>query len=117
MADRAATEDISRKIETIQSDSKGAVSAIGEVSGIINRIRDISNTIASAVEEQTATTNEITHNVAEAARGSGEIATNVSGVAQAAQSTTPGATDTLGASDALSGMATKLQELVGQFKV
>ena len=110
-----ATEDISQKIEAIQAGSKGAVDAIGEVSTIINQINDISNTIASAVEEQTATTNEIGRNVGEAARGSGEIAENISGVASAADSTTQGASDTLKASKALSEMAGQLQELVSRF--
>ena len=110
-----ATDDISQKIEAIQAGSKGAVDAIGEVSTIINQINDISNTIASAVEEQTATTNEIGRNVGEAARGSGEIAQNISGVASAADSTTQGASDTLNASKALSEMAGQLQELVNRF--
>jgi methyl-accepting chemotaxis protein len=64
-----ATEDISRKIEAIQGDTKGAVEAIAQIGKIINQINDIQNTIASAVEEQTATTSEISRNVAEAARG------------------------------------------------
>ena len=80
-----ATEDISRKIEAIQNDTKGAVEAIAQIGKIINQINDIQNTIASAVEEQTATTGEISRNVAEAAKGSNEIAQNITGVAQAAQ--------------------------------
>src|SRR5262245_25000627 len=66
-----ATEDIGRRIEAIQGDTHGAVEAIGQISKIINQINDIQNTIASAVEEQTATTGEISRNVAEAAKGSG----------------------------------------------
>ena len=111
-----ATEDISRKIEAIQVDTKGAVEAIGQIGGIINQINDIQNTIASAVEEQTATTGEISRNVTEAARGSSEIAQNVSGVAQAARGTTEGASDTKKSADELSKMAHDLQKLVGQFK-
>ena len=64
-----ATEDISQKIEAIQTDTRGAVEAIGQIGQIINQINDIPNTIASAVEEQTATTNEISRNVTEAAQG------------------------------------------------
>ena len=64
-----ATEDISRKIEAIQGDTKGAVEAIGQITTVINQFNDISNTIASAVEEQTATTNEIARNVQEGAKG------------------------------------------------
>ncbi len=77
-----ATEDISRKIEAIQTDTKAAVDAIGTISGVINQINDISGTIATAVEEQNATTNEMSRNVSEAAQSSGEITSNISGVAQ-----------------------------------
>jgi methyl-accepting chemotaxis protein len=110
-----ATEDISQKIETIQVDTRSAVAAIGQIGTIINQINDIQNTIASAVEEQTATTNEISRNVADAARGSGEIARNISGVASAAQGTSSGATDTERASAELARMASELQKLVSQF--
>ncbi len=64
----------------------GAVAAIGEISAIIASINDFQLTIASAVEEQTATTNEMSRGVAEAAAGSGEIAVNITGVASAADS-------------------------------
>jgi methyl-accepting chemotaxis protein len=107
-----ATEDISRKIEAIQSDTKGAVDAIAQISTIISHINDIQSTIASAVEEQTATTAEIARNVNEAALGSREIAQNVTGVAQAARSTTSGAADTKASADELAKMAVELQRLV-----
>ncbi len=111
-----ATEEISAKIEAIQTDTGGAVSAIAEISEVISKISDISNTIASAVEEQTATTSEIGRNVTEAAKGTQEIAENITGVATAAQSTTQGAGDTQTASGELSNMASELQKLVAQFK-
>ncbi len=111
-----ATEDISQKIEAIQSDTKSAVTAIAEISTVINKISDYQNTIASAVEEQTATTNEISRNVAEAAKGSTEIAQNITGVAQAAKSTTAGANDAQKASAELARMAAALQELANQSK-
>jgi len=111
-----ATEDISQKIEAIQTDTKGAVEAIGQISVIINQINDISNTIASAVEEQTATTNEMARNVAEAAKGSSEIAKNIAGVAEAAKNTTSGASNTQMAASELAKMAAELQKLVSQFK-
>jgi len=111
-----ATEDIGQKIDAIQTDTKGAVEAIAQISSVINQINDISNTIASAVEEQTATTNEIGRNVAEAAKGSSEIAQNISGVATAARSTSDGLTDAQKATVELSKMAGELQKLVGQFK-
>jgi len=112
-----ATEEISRKIEAIQGDTESAVTAILEIGQVINQINDISNTIASAVEEQTATTNEIGRNLAEAAKGTGEIARNITGVATAAQSATQGANDTQTAARALSAMAATLQQLVQRFKV
>lgn len=111
-----ATEDISRKIEAIQSDTKGAVEAIEQIGKIINQINDIQNTIASAVEEQTATTGEISRNVVEAAKGSSEIARSITGVAQAARSTTEGASNTRSSADELSRMALDLQKLVAGFK-
>jgi methyl-accepting chemotaxis protein len=110
-----ATEEIGQKIDAIQTDTKGAVQAIGEISAIINQINDISNNIASAVEEQTVTTNEIARNVAEAAKGTGDIAKNIGGVALAAQNTTRGATDMQKAAQSLSGMAAQLQGLVAKF--
>jgi len=112
-----ATEDISRKIEAIQSDTKGAVEAIGEISGVINQINDISNTIASAVEEQTATTNEMGRNITEAAKGASEIARNVAGVAEAATSTSTAATHTNTAATELARMAGEMQSLIQQFRL
>lgn len=112
-----ATEDISQKIEAIQQGSKGAVEAIAEVGSIINQINDISNTIASSVEEQTATTNEISRNVSDAARGSAEIGENITGVATAAESATHGANDTLQAAKGLATMSAQLQEMVSRFQV
>jgi methyl-accepting chemotaxis protein len=111
-----ATEDISQKIEAIQADTSGAVSAIREISSIIDKIAEIQTTIASAVEEQTATTNEMGRNVTEAAKGSSEIAQNITGVAQAAIATSQGAADSLRASSELARMAADLQNMVGKFQ-
>ncbi|WP_404308939.1 methyl-accepting chemotaxis protein [Neorhodopirellula lusitana] len=111
-----ATEDISGKIETIQSDTTGAVSAIREISEVINQINDISNTIASAVEEQTATANEISRNIGEASQGADEIARNITSVASAAESTSQGAGNTQQAAGELSEMSATLQRLVMRFK-
>jgi methyl-accepting chemotaxis protein len=110
-----ATEDISQKIEAIQGDTRGAVDAIADITQIINQINDISSTIASAVEEQTATTNEISRSVHEAAQGSSEIALNIVGVAEAAGRTTAGAGETQRAAAALTDMADGLQALVAKF--
>ena len=107
-----ATENISRMIETIQEDTKGSVDAIEEISTIIKQVNDYMNTIASAVEEQTVTTNEMARNVTEASKGSTEIAGNIVSVADAAQGTTEGATQTQQASSELSRMAQDLQRVV-----
>jgi methyl-accepting chemotaxis protein len=111
-----STEDISRKIETMQTDARGAVSAIEQIGKIINEINDIQTTIASAVEEQTATAGEMTRNIGEAAKGSSDIAANVGGVAEAARSTKEGAANTKQAADGLSGMAQNLKKMVAQFR-
>jgi methyl-accepting chemotaxis protein len=110
-----ATDEIGLRIDNIQADTAQAVEAITQISDIINRIYDIQNTIASAVEEQTATTNEIAHGVAEAAKGSGEIATSISGVAQAAEETASGAGMTQSAAHELATLATDLRQLVARF--
>jgi len=112
-----ATEEISQRIEAIQGETKGAVSAIVEISRLIVQIDHASNTIATAVEEQTATTNEIGRNITEAARGSAEIAHNVAAVAGAAQASSQGAADTQKAARSLTEMAAQLQTLVGKFAV
>ncbi len=112
-----ATEEIGQKIEAIQNDTKGAVESIATISSTIAQINDISTTIASAVEEQTATTNHIGRNVGEAAKGTGEIARNITEVANAAKQTLQGASETEKASGALSKLATELQTLVARFKV
>jgi methyl-accepting chemotaxis protein len=112
-----ATEDISRKIETIQVDTKAAVESIGTISQVINQINGISNTIATAVEEQNATTNEMARNVSEAAQGSGEITSNIAGVAQAAESTSRGAGDTQKAAAQLVETSAELRRLVEQFRI
>jgi methyl-accepting chemotaxis protein len=107
-----ATEDISRRIDAIQVDTKAAVGAIGQISDVIKQVNDISNTIATAVGEQDTTTNEMTRNVSEAARGSGEIAKNISSIAEAVQSATEGVHESLKAAQGLAQMGSDLRKLV-----
>ena len=111
-----ATEDISEKIETIQTDTKGAVDAIEEISGIIDQISEIQTAIASAVEEQAATTSEIARSVNEANQGSAEITRNIEVVAEAAEGTTQGANDTQRAATELTKTAAELNSLVERFQ-
>jgi methyl-accepting chemotaxis protein len=111
-----ATADISAKIAAIQGDSTAAVTAIAEIAGVIGTINDGASTIASAVEEQTATTNEISRSVAEAASGAQQIATNITSVAASSSETTQGAANTEQAAGELARMAADLRQLVGQFR-
>ncbi|MGY1748601.1 methyl-accepting chemotaxis protein [Modestobacter sp. SYSU DS0511] len=110
-----ATEDIARRVEAIQGDTSGAVAAIGRISEVIGSINDFQLTIASAVEEQTATTNEMSRSVQEAAGGSTEIAANITGVSAAASSTTQALGQTRQAVDELSRMANDLRGSVARF--
>jgi methyl-accepting chemotaxis protein len=110
-----ATEDIAKRVLAIQGDTTAAVGAIEEISAIVAQISDRQTTIASAVEEQTATTNEMSRSVQEAASGTSEIASNITGVSSAAESTTQALTQTRTAVDELSRMATDLRTTVGRF--
>jgi methyl-accepting chemotaxis protein len=110
-----ATEDIARRVLAIQGDTTAAVAAIEEISTIVAQISDRQTTIASAVEEQTATTNEMSRSVQEAASGTTEIAGNITGVSAAAESTTQALTQTRTAVDELSRMAADLRTTVATF--
>jgi methyl-accepting chemotaxis protein len=110
-----ATEDIARRVDAIQGDTTAAVRAIEEISAIVAQISDRQTTIASAVEEQTATTNEMARSVQEAADGTSQIAGNITGVSRAAESTTQALTQTRTAVEELSRMAADLRTAVGHF--
>ncbi|GHS87693.1 hypothetical protein AGMMS50218_10110 [Actinomycetota bacterium] len=110
-----ATEDIARRVEAIQVDTSGAVDAIAEISQIIASINDYQLTIASAVEEQTATTNEMSRGVAEAASGSGEIALNITGVATSAETSSQLLGDIGGSVSDLARLSSDLRARVAQF--
>jgi methyl-accepting chemotaxis protein len=112
-----ATEDIGQRIAAIQSNTQGAVQAISAISDIVNKVNGISATIATAVEEQSATTQEISRNVSEAAKGASEVARSITGVSEAAQSTSTGAAESTNAAHGLAQLATQLTQLVAQFKV
>jgi methyl-accepting chemotaxis protein len=126
-----ATEDIRKRIEGIQASTGSAVQSIGEISGVITKVNEVSRTIASAVEEQSITTKEIAQNVGQtasaaetvsrgvtqSAEASREITRNIAGVDQAAKQTAEGAAQTQTAGNEMSRLAEQLQTLVGQFKV
>jgi methyl-accepting chemotaxis protein len=110
-----ATEDIARRVESIQVDTGGAVVAIGEISTIIASINDYQLTIASAVEEQTATTNEMSRSVSEAASGSVEIASNIVGVASGAASSSEVLVQMSTSVDELARLSADLRQRVAAF--
>ena len=110
-----ATEDIARRVEAIQADTGGAVAAIGRIGEVIGQINGYQLTIASAVEEQTATTREMSRSVAEAAGGTTEIASTITGVSGAAGATTQSLGQTRIAVDELARMAAELRTTVGTF--
>jgi methyl-accepting chemotaxis protein len=112
-----SSEEISRKIGTIQDDTRDAVEAIGQITGIIQRINDIQTVIAAAVEEQAVTTDEIGRSVSEAATGASEIARNITGVAETARGTTQGASEAHRAAEELARLSSELLGLVGRFRL
>lgn len=109
-----ASEDISTRIEAIQSDTQRAVSAIGEISQIVQQISDLQTAIATAVEQQSSTTAEISRNVRAAAQGTGEIASKIESVASAAGRASEAADETLSASSEIARLVDALEGLVGQ---
>jgi methyl-accepting chemotaxis protein len=111
-----ATEDISNKVKMIQGSSSGAVEAIARIGEIIGRIKEIQTSVANAVEEQAATASEIGRNINHLASASGEIAGNISKVAETAQNTSTGTSETETAAAELARMAAGLQRLVAAFR-
>jgi methyl-accepting chemotaxis protein len=112
-----ATEDITNRIGAIQESTKGAVSAIGAISKVIEQINGISMTIAAAVEEQTATTNEVSRVMQESSSAVDGITSIVRDVVTAAQESSQGAGQTLDAAKGLSQLAVQLRELVKKIEV
>lgn len=111
-----ATEEIGRRIDAIQGDTVHAVEAITQITAVIGQINDITGTIASAVEEQTATTNEIARSVTEVASGANGIAADITQVASASAETAQGAARTSASAGELARMASTLDGLVGAFR-
>ncbi len=111
-----ATEDIARRVDSIQHDTSGAVSEMARLSAIIASIHDLQLSITSAVEEQTATTAEMSRGVAQAAHGTSDIASSIVGVAEAAEGTDQAARDSRAAVEELGRTASGLSEQVARFR-
>ncbi|BCY12361.1 methyl-accepting chemotaxis protein [Actinoplanes sp. L3-i22] len=110
-----ATEDISQRVQAIQSDTESAVAAIVRIGEVIEKINQFQTTIASAVEEQTATTAEMNRNVATAAAGASEIARNINGVSSAAEQSTMTVAAGQRAAAELATLASDMNQLVSRF--
>jgi methyl-accepting chemotaxis protein len=110
-----ATDEISLMIRGIQGETAHSVEAIGRISHTIGRINEIQNSIASAVEEQSATTIQVTQTVNEVSQGADQISHHISVAAQTARGTADGANDTLAAASELATMAATLRNIVAEF--
>jgi methyl-accepting chemotaxis protein len=109
-----ATNDITNKISAIQKDTQNAIEAIGGISVAVEKLNGISGVIAAAVEEQTATTNEISRVVVQSKQGVESIANTVKTVSIAANENTTSSNQTLAASRELAQLAEKLNALVSR---
>ncbi|MEV8507959.1 methyl-accepting chemotaxis protein [Actinoplanes sp. NPDC051475] len=110
-----ATEDISQRVAAIQAESGDAVEAINKINGIIAEVSSLQNTIAAAVEEQTAVTGEIGRGIADAAGSSSEIAEGVTGVAGAARNASARADRTHQLAESLRDTSHDMRTLVDRF--
>ncbi len=111
-----ATEDISRRVEAIQRDAKEAVESIAGIGQIIGNINDFQNTIASAVEEQSATTKGMTDDLGRAADGTSDISAQLAEVVNVTSTTRSAADATEAAATDLSRISTQLQDIIGTFR-
>jgi methyl-accepting chemotaxis protein len=111
-----ATEDISARVAAIQGDTDGAVEVIKRISDVIGKIHEYQTTIASAVEEQTATTQEMSRSIAEVASGSDRIAGRIADVAEASSASAEGVGQANRAGAEVARTAEDLRALVGAFK-
>jgi len=110
-----ATEDIGREIGSVQTETRTAVSAIESISGIIGRINEVTSTIASAVQEQDAATQEIARNVQQASQGTAEVSSTIVGVTEAAREAGSAAENVLQATSSLNEQSTQLKSMVERF--
>ncbi len=110
-----ATEEISRRIGSIQDTSHSAAAAIGEIGEVIQRIHALQDSIAGAVEEQTGATASINGHLSEAAKDSGSIARSIGEVAHAARKTSDAVAESERALTDLTRMSEELQERVQSF--
>ena len=112
-----ATEDVGARIAATREDIDQVVGSIRRITAVVDRIEELQTTIASAVEEQSVTTQGIAASVSDAATGAQEIAGVVTLVADGARTTGAGASGTARAAAGLNDLSAELAELVARFKV
>ncbi len=110
-----ATGEIGQQITGIQTATQDSVNAIKEIGGTIEKLCEISSTIASAVEEQGAATQEISRNVQQAAHGTQQVSANITDVQRGASETGSASSQVLAAAQSLSGDSNRLKLEVGKF--
>jgi methyl-accepting chemotaxis protein len=110
-----ATEEITGRIQKIQTTTQAAVEAMNTVKTTIAKVSEISSAIAAAVEEQTAATSEISGNATQAASGTEEVARSIAGVSRAADDAGNAAGQVLAASGELAKQAEALRHEVDSF--
>jgi methyl-accepting chemotaxis protein len=112
-----ATDDITAKVQSIQHDTTMATEAIVEIVEIAARLGAFQAEITTAVQQQTATADEMSRNLGESTTSSAEIASNIATISSGAQHTTSGVIDIQQATQELSQLSNGLRVLVGQFRV
>jgi methyl-accepting chemotaxis protein len=110
-----ATGEIGQQISGIQAATQDSVNAIREISGTIEKLSEISSTIAAAVEEQGTATQEISRNVQQAAQGTQQVSSNISDVQRGASETGSASSQVLSAAKSLSGDSGRLKAEVSKF--
>jgi methyl-accepting chemotaxis protein len=110
-----ATGEIGQQIAGIQNATQESVGAIKQISGTIERLSEISSTIAAAVEEQGAATQEISRNVQQAAMGTQQVSSNIADVQRGTSETGSASSQVLSAAQSLSGDSNRLKLEVGKF--
>jgi len=110
-----ATGEISQQITGIQAATQDSVAAIKEIGDTIGKMSEIASTIASAVEEQGAATQEIARNVQQAAQGTQQVSTNITDVQRGATETGSASAQVLSAAQSLSGESGRLKQEVRKF--
>ncbi|MEM9563700.1 MAG: methyl-accepting chemotaxis protein [Actinomycetota bacterium] len=112
-----ATDEIRHKVEAIQQESVAAVQAIADISALINKVNEASTTIAGAVEQQSATTQEVTANLQALTQGTTDISASIASVAIAAGTATDGADRTERAASHLTDLALELNQILAGFRL